>query len=114
MPCGPSALQNAVVTQTRELENGIPTKFFSEVAGNQLDLRKAVEFLERLENSAIAQAKRYLDLKNGTKLKQLLSHREGTSEHAYWTSILPTLVSIACSTDSRCRKLPRMSITSFL
>ncbi len=91
-------------TQVRELENTIPTTVLSAVSSGDRARMEAILFLERLESSSSAEARKYLDLKHGTKLVDLLSHYEGSPEHMYWSSQLPTLVSIAQLIDQRCAR----------
>ena len=91
-----------VITQARELENNIPTRFFNEVHDGNPNRLATIEFLERLEGSQIKEVRKYLDLKSGTKLGELMSYNTGAPEQTYWTPKLPTLAVLAHSINSRC------------
>lgn len=60
-----------LVIGVRDIENLIPTVWYSQVS-EKSDRMRCVEFLEKLESSAIAEARKYVDLKEGLTGEKIL------------------------------------------
>ena len=54
----------------------------------------AVTALEAIESSEVPEVRLHLDLKNGTKLGQLVAHGKGSEEYKFWNTVLPELESV--------------------
>ncbi|MCP4105818.1 MAG: hypothetical protein GY749_09820 [Desulfobacteraceae bacterium] len=81
------------VIEVREIENLIPTAMFSKVSNP--DRIKCIEFLEQLEKSPIAEARKFIDLKNGLKGKEYYDCYDHNS--GYWSNLLNTVRSVQSS-----------------
>lgn len=96
-------------THGHELENYIPTSWYSIVTEDDPSKRSAVEFLERLESSAASEARRFLDMKNGLLLKQVLEATLKESDRAthdsYWQDLLTILDEVADDSTTQCLEL---------
>jgi hypothetical protein len=97
-----------LTTRTHELENCIPTGMYREVAeGDQR--RKAVEFLEDLEESELAEARKYLDFKKGLVLAEIFENLSKYSRSpanlSYWQSLLSHLAENSYPTHQECLEI---------
>jgi len=97
-----------IITQGRELENTIPTTFYSDASMHAHQIRD-VERLERLEQSKISSIRFHLDLKNGTRLEDILKLQAGTPDHQFWHSKIGSLLALypdvkrECAESGQCR-----------
>jgi hypothetical protein len=93
---------------THELENCIPTRMYREVAEG-IERRRAVEFLEDLEESELAEARRYLDFKKGLMLAEIFENLRKYSRSpanlGYWRSLLAHLAKNPHPAHQRCLEL---------
>jgi len=96
------------IIEAREIENLIPTAMFDKVSDpNRI---RCISFLEKLECSPIADARRFIDLKNGLKGRDyfgLLSHNADSA--AYWQKFFNTInswinISESCLNNQACDK----------
>lgn len=98
-----------VHTHGHELENYIPTSWYRIVTEDDSSKLSAVEFLERLETSDAKEARKYLDMKKGLRLKQVLDAIEKHSGHSingsYWRSLLATLDEVSNNINPECLRL---------
>ena len=96
------------IIDVREIENLIPTAMFDKVSDpNRI---RCISFLEKLECSPIADARRFVDLKNGLKGREyfgLLAHNADSA--AYWQKFFNTInswinISESCLNNQACDK----------
>jgi hypothetical protein len=83
------AYAKVVIIESRELENLIPTALMSAVSERDKSRMEAINFLEILEATPHSSCRKFLDLKEGSSLKSLLTHDDPT--RSFWESVLPNI-----------------------
>jgi hypothetical protein len=96
-------------THGHELENYIPTSWYSIVTEDDPSKRPAVEFLERLESSTAREARKFVDMKNGLLLAQILEaamkQPRGRTQDSFWLDLLAVLDEVADDRIALCLEL---------
>jgi hypothetical protein len=90
------------VIGVREIENLIPTRLYSEISSGDPNRMAGVNFLERLEKSTLTEARKYLDIKKGLKLGEILSASSNTPFSTDWLNGLNDLYPLAISISKTC------------
>jgi len=92
-----------VILNVREIENIIPTSMYKEAATGDVNWMKGVSFLERLESSKEPDARKYLDIKKGLKLGDILHVSPDSPVSKYWLRVLKILkISDKCWANEAC------------
>ncbi|MBD2041527.1 hypothetical protein [Microcoleus sp. FACHB-672] len=98
-------LCDALVLSVREIENLIPTAIYRETFINDVNKQKAILFLESLDNSSLANARNYLDMKEGIKLGKILEEEPQTEFRKYWLTFAKKFsshLSTECLSNEKC------------
>lgn len=90
------------VIGVREIENLIPTRLYSEISSGDPNRIKCVSFLEQLEKSTFTEARKYLDIKKGLKLGEILSASNNTPFSKDWMNWLDNIRPLAISISKTC------------
>ena len=85
------------LTESREVENLIPTPVISDVSNPGSGRRAAYRALRNIERSQYSDRRQYLDVKRGTKLANLFGFAEDSPEADYWK---PALRDVATNGES--------------
>ncbi len=97
-------------THGHELENYIPTSWYKILVKDNPNKWPAVEFLERLENSSAREARKFLDMKSGLLLKQVLEAMERQKHPingAYWQELLSIISEVTNDINRECLELQK-------
>jgi len=92
------------IVGVREIENLIPTKLYSAVSSGDNNRMQCVHFLEQLENTIIAEARKYLDIKDGLKLNEILQASPNSPFSKDWMNWLNNVSSLAIKISKVCIK----------
>ncbi len=91
---------NYFVLNVHEVENLIPYSFLSEASRSQKDRMIAVEFIHNLDISNNPELRKYIDIKNGTYLKDVFHTKELID---YWIGTKPPIQSMwPCDINDDC------------
>ncbi len=82
------------IVGVREIENLIPTQLYSTVSSGDVNRMPCVHFLEQLEKTSIAEARKYLDIKNGLKLNEILQASKNSPFSKDWMNWLNNVSSL--------------------
>lgn len=98
----------------RAIENLFPINFYQDTFSNDGNKRDAIEFLQIINNSSFAEARKYLHMKDGLKLFEVLdSANKGKEDlHQYWLLVIQKINQeidfldkfVDCSKSNYCSK----------
>ncbi len=92
-----------VILNVRKIENMIPTSMYREAAIGDVNWMEGVSFLEKLESSNVSDARKYLDIKKGLKLGDILHVSPDSPVSKYWLRVLKILkISDKCLANEAC------------
>jgi hypothetical protein len=90
------------VINVREIENLMPTNCIRQLSAGDPNRMKCVNFLEQLEKTSIAEARKYLDIKKGLKLGEILQASSNTSFSKDWMNWLNYISPLAIKVSKQC------------
>ncbi len=88
----------------REIENLIPTQLYSLVSSGDINRMPSVHFLEQLEKTSLAEARKYLDIKNGLKLNEILEASKNSPFSKDWMNWLKNVSALDIAIKKTCLK----------
>lgn len=100
------------ILDARTVENLIPTIIYQETVWDDSNRMDGVLVLEHLESSKFADARRYLDIKGGLKLGEIMHAPANSAFRQYWEPVARALHSKAHSVDAQCWSTPKCSSTT--
>lgn len=103
---GCQPLCELVILDVREAENLIPTVVFQETVAEDPNRLAGVFFLEKIESHGFVEARKYLDIKKGMKLFEIVGLSEESPFYQFWHPMAKT---VACRTPgmrAECWSLP--------
>ncbi len=93
-----------LILGVREIENLIPTQLYSLVSSGDINRMPSVHFLEQLEKTSLAEARKYLDIKNGLKLNDILQASKNSPFSKDWINWLKNVSALDIAIKKTCLK----------
>ena len=75
------------ILNVREIENLIPSLMYPEILNKRPERSKAVSSIQQLTQSSVSEAMKYIDIKRGTTLANILKDRHKTDFFKFWSNI---------------------------
>jgi hypothetical protein len=93
-----------LILGVREIENLIPIQLYSLVSSGDVNRMPCVDLLEQLEKTSLAEARKYLDIKNGLKLNEILEASKNSPFSKDWMNWLKNVSSLDIAIKKNCLK----------
>jgi hypothetical protein len=88
---GNPPMMEIFILDCHEMENALPDKFYEQAFSRSADHFDSVEFLKRLTDAGEHEVRRFIDIKKGKSLLDILTTPANSPEAAFWNAKLAKL-----------------------